>query len=239
MNNLFWSIDMGLDKLKDTLSNMLSGEQVDMENLLAGNIEEDKDFKYDPTTGKLSNNFPLADHLKSSKAIELGVVEEQNNPPVEVIEKLTYHANKTLQPTRDYLAVPMNVTSGWRCKSVNDSVGSTDRSQHLLGEATDVKLSSRFLKSDKREEMDNLIESICGSRPRSNVNANYYMFAYFIINMKKLDIDQVIHEYGTDGLPVWIHVASSERQDRRRITIKRKGEKYKDLSLKDALLLGC
>jgi zinc D-Ala-D-Ala carboxypeptidase len=35
---------------------------------------------------------------------------------------------------------PIMVTSGFRCKAVNDSVGSSDKSQHLLGYAADFKV---------------------------------------------------------------------------------------------------
>jgi len=35
---------------------------------------------------------------------------------------------------------PIMVTSGFRCKAVNDSVGSSDKSQHRLGYAADFKV---------------------------------------------------------------------------------------------------
>ena len=194
---------------------------------------------------KLSENFSLSEFLASNKAKELGVEDEQNNPPEEVIENLTYLCETTIQPARSFLDYGFSVNSGWRCKTVNDAVGSSDSSQHLKGEAGDLDISDKMLLDDDRttvhaiEELNRRIERICGKRPRDDVNANYYLWAYFCIHLNELDIDQVIHEYGSDGAPSWIHVASSGRQDRRRITIKRSGQRFTDISLEKALLLGC
>ncbi len=194
---------------------------------------------------KLSDNFYLSEFLESETAVELGVEDEQNNPPQNVIENLTYLAKTTLQPLRSYLNYGVGLNSGWRCKAVNDEVGSSDVSQHLHGEASDIDISDAMLTDTDAvvkhviEDLNRRIERICGKRPRADVNSNYYAWAYYCIHLDELDIDQVIHEYGSDGKPSWIHVASSGSKDRRRITIKRSGDRYVDMTLEHALLLGC
>lgn len=194
---------------------------------------------------ELSTNFFLYEFLKSEKAQKINAVEEQNNPSREVIENLTYLAKTTLQPARSFLDYSFTVNSGWRCKAVNDAVGSTNTSQHLKGEAADIDIENSMLTDDDKttthaiRELDRRIERITGKAPRPDVNANYYLWAYMCIHLDELDIDQIIHEYGADGKPAWIHVSSSGRQDRRRITVKRSGQRYVDVTLEKALLMGC
>lgn len=43
-----------------------------------------------------------------------------------------------LQPLRDAVGVPVNVTSGYRSPAVNRAVGGSRTSQHVLGEAADI-----------------------------------------------------------------------------------------------------
>lgn len=52
------------------------------------------------------------------------------------VEKLTEVA-KLLEVVRGLIAAPLRINSGYRCKLLNDAIGSTDRSQHLLCEAAD------------------------------------------------------------------------------------------------------
>lgn len=47
-------------------------------------------------------------------------------------------AERILQPLRDSVGVPVNVTSGYRSPAVNRAVGGSRTSQHLLGEAADI-----------------------------------------------------------------------------------------------------
>lgn len=42
-----------------------------------------------------------------------------------------------LDPIRERFAVPMIITSGYRCEKVNKLVGGVDNSQHMKGEAVD------------------------------------------------------------------------------------------------------
>jgi hypothetical protein len=46
-----------------------------------------------------------------------------------------------VQPARDAYGEPVFVTSGFRCKELNELVGGVDDSQHQYGEAVDVTCS--------------------------------------------------------------------------------------------------
>lgn len=46
-----------------------------------------------------------------------------------------------LQPLRDAVGKPVQVLSGFRCPKVNDYVGGVKTSQHLTGNAVDIKVN--------------------------------------------------------------------------------------------------
>ena len=52
--------------------------------------------------------------------------------------KISDELVNVLQELRNELEGPIHITSAYRCKAHNDSVGSTDKSQHLLGTAADI-----------------------------------------------------------------------------------------------------
>ncbi len=51
------------------------------------------------------------------------------------------HVEK-LQALRTYIGLPLRVTSGFRCKKHNKTVGGSVTSQHILGLATDITCAS-------------------------------------------------------------------------------------------------
>ena len=83
----------------------------------------------------LSDNFTLEELTASQTARRLGL---DNTPPPEVIENLTYTANK-LEKVRELLGNnAIHISSGYRSPAVNKAVGSkSKKSQHLSGEAVD------------------------------------------------------------------------------------------------------
>lgn len=196
---------------------------------------------------QLSKNFWLYEFLRSQTATRAGgaVLEEQFNPPQKVIDNLRYLCKNVYQKARDFFNIGINPSSGYRSPALNCAVGGSDTSQHCEGEAGDVDLANELFNPDNakasaaRKTIEGLVQSITGKKLRKNCNANFYLFAYFAIYRYELDIDQVIHEYGEDGLPEWVHASASERKNKRQILIKRSGQKYEILNLKQALLLGC
>lgn len=47
-----------------------------------------------------------------------------------------------LQPLRDKVGKPITVSSGYRCKKLNELVGGSATSQHVTGEAADIKIAT-------------------------------------------------------------------------------------------------
>jgi zinc D-Ala-D-Ala carboxypeptidase len=89
---------------------------------------------------KFTNNFSLDEMLISGAAYRYKY-HEQFTPSENVIQNLKELCESILQPLRDDLGVPIHVSSGYRCKRVNDKIGGVKSSQHVKGQAADIQVS--------------------------------------------------------------------------------------------------
>ena len=192
---------------------------------------------------RLSGNFSLDEFLVSQTAERKGgeILQHQMNPPQQVIDNMQYLVDETVQPLRTLLGVPMKISSGYRCEELNTAIGGSNRSQHAHGQAADIILSDRMIYELASERTRRVIENkgreIIRQSWRPGINANFYLFAVTCMYLDDLDVDQVIHEYGTPGEPAWVHVSASRERNRRQILrIDRDGSK--ELTLEEALALG-
>ena len=81
---------------------------------------------------KLSNHFTLAEFLNVEKYPD-------NKPTLQVVANLTHGCLMLLEPAREAIGCPIIVTSGFRNPRVNTLVGGVKNSQHLLGQAADIR----------------------------------------------------------------------------------------------------
>lgn len=160
-----------------------------------------------------------------------GLRAAQLAPPDDVVSNLIYLAETVLEPVRAALGVPVFVTSGYRCPELNLRIGSSDRSQHPKGEAADLEL---FLAAGRFRELRSRLEPQLGGRALS---PNGALFGLIASDLQRLDVDQLIHEYGERGRPAWVHVAASRRQNRRQILAvgEYTGGRYTKLERDEAL----
>ena len=86
-------------------------------------------------TTKLSEHFSLGEFVRSSTAQRMGI---DNTPHAEAIENLRNLCTKVLEPLREHLGQPVVITSGFRSKRLNETVGGVKNSQQLSGEAADL-----------------------------------------------------------------------------------------------------
>lgn len=89
---------------------------------------------------KLTNNFSLSEMLISGAAYRYKYY-EQFAPSENVVQNLKELCENVLQPLRDNLGVPVHVSSGYRCKRVNDKIGGAKTSQHVKGQAADIQIA--------------------------------------------------------------------------------------------------
>ena len=121
---------------------------------------------------KLSKNFSLNELTKSQTAIRMGI---DNTSNTEQLVNLVVLVQQVLQPCREQFG-SISINSGLRVLELNQAIGSSDKSQHINGEAADFEA---YLISNRR-----LAEWI----------------------KEKLDFDQLILEYpGPDPRDGWVH----------------------------------
>jgi zinc D-Ala-D-Ala carboxypeptidase len=89
---------------------------------------------------QLTKNFTLEELTRSSKAKALRI---DNSPNQEQLANLKALAENILQPLRDSLGFPINITSGLRVPALNAAVRGSKTSQHTKGEAVDIKVSGK------------------------------------------------------------------------------------------------
>jgi uncharacterized protein YcbK (DUF882 family) len=85
----------------------------------------------------LSKNFTLEELIASPTATELGI---DNKPGERETASLRNLCEQVLQPLRDRLGKSIAINSGYRCPALNKAVGGVDTSQHVKGEAADIRV---------------------------------------------------------------------------------------------------
>lgn len=128
--------------------------------------------------------FTLSELTSSPTARRKGI---DNTPNGVQRAALTALVTNILDPLREAYGKPIVVTSGFRCPRLNRAVGGVAKSQHMKGEAADIRtLSDR--PSDNKKLFDLIIKL-------------------------GLPFDQCIDEYGYN----WIHVSYTSQGNRRQV----------------------
>jgi len=139
----------------------------------------------------LSPHFKLREFVASRKAEEHGI---DNTPPDEAVENLRRLCQGCLEPLREALGLPVIVTSGFRTKALNSLLAhSSERSQHMLGQAADFYVAPGQSGLSRREL---LIKA----------------FRLIILD-ESIDYDQLIL------YPSFIHVSYASRERNRRTVL--------------------
>lgn len=132
--------------------------------------------------------FTIEELTKSPTAKRRGI---DNRPNEKVKKNLTLLVEKILDPLREAWGAPIIVTSGYRCGKLNRAVGGASGSQHMLGQAADI-----------RTVIDTPV-------------ANKLLFDK--IQELKQPFDQLIDEYGYN----WVHVSYGPKNRRQILHIKK------------------
>ena len=85
---------------------------------------------------KLSENFTMAEFIKSDTANRLGI---DNTPEGEHLEAAKELFENVVQKVRDHFG-PTVLNSGYRCPELNEAVRGSKTSQHCKGEAADIEV---------------------------------------------------------------------------------------------------
>ena len=133
--------------------------------------------------------FTMTELTASATARRKGI---DNTPDMQAKANLTALVSNVLDPLRELYGKPIVVTSGYRCQKLNRAVGGASRSQHITGEAADIRPLS-----DRAWENRQLFD---------------------LIQKLGLPFDQLIDEYNYD----WVHVSFREGRNRREVLHVRK-----------------
>lgn len=125
--------------------------------------------------------FTIKELTNSATAKRKGI---DNKPSQDITSALTALVDNVLDPLRQAYGKPIVVTSGYRCAKLNKAVGGASSSQHVKGEAADIRSVSDNPKENK--------------------------IIFDLIRKLNLPFDQLINEYNYD----WIHVSFSRYKKR-------------------------
>lgn len=89
---------------------------------------------------KLTTHFSLEEMTRSATAQRLGIC---NAPNSQQIAALRHLCELLLEPLRLHLNRPVVINSAFCSPRLNRAVGGSPTSQHLFGEAADIRLASR------------------------------------------------------------------------------------------------
>ena len=83
------------------------------------------------------DNVRISPHFLLSEFLNLGKY-PQNIPTMQDVVNLTYGSHQLLEPAR-LIVGPIIINSGFRNEEVNRKVGGVTNSQHLFGQAADIR----------------------------------------------------------------------------------------------------
>ena len=117
-------------------------------------------------------------------------------------ENIEALVENVLDPLRERYGKPIVVNSGYRCAKHNREVGGVTQSQHLVGEAADIKPTTNFTRSSSARLLP---------KGRKNYTNELKLLRQLIIESRKFD--QLI------VYPTFLHVSWKRRGGNRRTVL--------------------
>ena len=108
---------------------------------------------------RLSEHFMLSEFTRSSTAERLGICNELDPfypTHKDIIANLRNLCEQVLEPLRAYVRQPIIISSGYRSPALNQALRGAPRSQHLTGEAADIRLPTYNCRGADGQSFTNL-----------------------------------------------------------------------------------
>lgn len=125
---------------------------------------------------KLSPHFTYEEFTHSDYAKKHGINNDMGQTEYYNAERLCLDV---LEPIRDELGMPINITSGYRSPELNSKIGGAKYSQHMTSSAADC---------------------VCKD------NKKLFDTAVRLMKEGEIEVSQIIWEFGTDKRPDWVHI---------------------------------
>ena len=142
---------------------------------------------------RCSEHFSYNEMIASQTATRNNI---DNTPNEQQYYNLTQLCRNILEPIRQHYNLPIFINSGFRCLELNRKIGSTDKSQHMKGQAADLFVNTIFPFETWK----------------------------WLVTESDLDYDQAIAEFTTKTGGGWLHVSYDSENNRNKITIARKDD---------------
>ena len=154
---------------------------------------------------KLSPHFSLSEFESSATATAKGIDNTLKHSDVDhsrIIDNLRRLCQEVLEPLRRHLDRPVVISSGYRCKKLNQLVGGVRTSQHMTGEAADIAAPLLDINGKKLSPSQSL--SLLSD------------WMDWIVDNTQFDKCIMEHRKNKDGTVThWIHVSHSLKHNRR------------------------
>ena len=133
--------------------------------------------------------FTLNELCRSNTAQHYGL---KNKPDKQAVKNLNALVDHVLDPLRRQFGMPIYVNSGYRCPELNKAVGGDGYSQHMRGEAADIRANDMIGLALIIEEM----------RANGRLHADQIIFEHTRVVCGAL-------------VPKWIHISYTTRRENR------------------------
>ena len=115
----------------------------------------------------------------------------ENIPSGMQMENIKLLCEKVFEPLREWVDAPIKINSIFRSPTVNNAIGGSKNSQHMAMDGAAMDIDDTFGHKTNKE-----------------------MFEWIKVN---LTFDQLIHEFGDDNNPAWIHVSYRKHGNRKQV----------------------
>lgn len=115
----------------------------------------------------------------------------ENIPSGMQMENIKLLCEKVFEPLREWVDAPIKINSIFRSPRVNNAIGGSKNSQHMAMDGAAMDIDDTFGHKTNKE-----------------------MFEWIKVN---LTFDQLIHEFGDDNNPAWIHVSYRKHGNRKQV----------------------
>lgn len=137
----------------------------------------------------LTNHFSLQELTNSATAKRLKI----DNTPSDLIIKELQDVANMLEKIRIVYGKPIIVTSGYRCPKLNNAVGGSKTSQHVKGQAADIRTISD-LPEDNKKLFDLIVEMRKQNQIKWGQLIDEYNYNWIHISTPKLKTNnQILH----------------------------------------------
>lgn len=153
----------------------------------------------------ISKHITYTEATYSYTAMQNGI---DNTPNEHQLRNMVLLAEAVFEPLREFMGVPIAITSFFRSKALNQKLKGSRTSQHLANNGAAMDITANIY--GKLSNLD--------------------IFDYIREN---LDFDQLISEYPDEnGVPTWVHVSYKPKGNRREILISQLTETGKTYYIK-------